>query len=68
MGTIFYTFLSLNKFRIKNRKKTKILYMRFFTGKDIKQDLYRGGKKKSNLKNRKSRKANNIKIILKKIQ
>ena len=67
MGTIFYTFLSLSKFRIKNRKKTKILYMRFFTGKDIKQDLYRG-KKKSNLKNRKSRKANNIKIILKKIQ
>ncbi|AKB62831.1 hypothetical protein MSMAP_2846 [Methanosarcina mazei SarPi] len=67
MGTIFYTFLSLNKFRIKNRKKTKILYMRFFTGKDIKQDLYRG-KKKSNLKNRKARKANNIKIILKKIQ
>lgn len=45
MGTIFYTFLSLNKFRIKNRKKTKILYMRFFTGKDIKQDLYRGKKK-----------------------
>lgn len=41
--------------------------MRFFTGKDIKQDLYRG-KKKSNLKNRKARKANNIKIILKKIQ
>ena len=67
MGTIFYTFLSLNKFLIKNRKKTKILYMRFFTGKDIKQDLYRG-KKKSNLKNRKARKANNIKIILKKIQ
>ncbi|AKB41895.1 hypothetical protein MSMAW_2904 [Methanosarcina mazei WWM610] len=67
MDTIFYAFLSLSKIRIKNKKKAKILYMRFFTGKDIKQDLYRG-KKKSNLKNRKARKANNIKIILKKIQ